>query len=121
MTPVVRLLAPHYQTPPVKEEEVGAEEEDGDADSPLAGDEGRLVSEGRGHEGVDEERVEPSLPLPQPQLPPQLLLLLPMLPTAFLSKEQRRRIPLHLPRDPVQLLSVLVVLWWRGMVTSVIP
>lgn len=121
MTPVVRLLAPHYQTPPVKEEEAGDEEEDGDADSPLAGDEGRLVSEGRGHEGVDEERVEPSLPLPQPQLPPRLLLLLPMLPTAFPSKEQRRRIPLHLPRGPVQLLSVLVVLWWRDMVTSVIP
>lgn len=117
----MRLLAPHYQTPPVKEEEVGAEEEDGDADSPLAGDEGRLVSEGRGHEGVDEERVELLLPLPRPQLPPQLLLLLPMLPTAFPSKEQRRRIPLHLPRGPVQLLSVLVVRWWQDMVTSVIP
>lgn len=107
----VRMLALRSQTPPAKEVEAGAGQEGVDADSPLAGDEGRPVSEGREHGGVGEEPVEPSLPLPRLQLPPQLLLLLHMLRTASPSKEQGRPIPLHRPHGPVQWLSVLEVPW----------
>ena len=114
------MLAPRYPTLPVKEEGVEVVEEDGDADFRTVEAGGHLVSEERGHVGEGEEPVEPSLPLLRRQLPPRLLLLLLMLPTAFHSKGRERRIQLHLRRGPVRWLLVLVILWWRDMVTSVI-
>ena len=110
-----------YRTPPVKEAEVEAGEEDEDEESPPVEEEGLPVSEERGHEGVDEGQVEPSLPLPRHRLPQRLHQLLHMLPTASPSKGRLPRIPLHHPRGPVRLHLVLEVLSWRGMVTSVIP
>ena len=109
-----------YRTPPVKEAEVEAGEEGEDEESPPVGEEGLQVSEERGHEGVDEGQVEPSLPQLRHRLPRQLHQLLHTLLTASPSKGQLLRIPLHHPRGPVRLHSVLEVLSWRGMVTSVI-
>lgn len=114
------MLAPRYPTLPVKEEGVEAVEEGGDVDFRTVEAGGHPVSEARGHVGEGEELVEPSLPPLRRQLPPRQLLLLHMLPTAFPSKGRQRRIPLHLPRGPVRWRLVLVILWWRDMVTSVI-
>ena len=110
-----------YRTPPVKEAGVEAGEEGEDEESPPVGEEALPVSEERGHEGVDEELVEPSLPQLRHRLPQRLHRLLHTLPTASPSRGQLLRIPLHHPRGPVRLHSVLEVLSWRGMVTSVIP
>ena len=121
MIPAARTPAPPYQTPPVKEGGVGAGVEGADEESPLVEEEEVTVSEGRGHEGVDEEPVELLLLLLRHRLQRRLLQLLHTLPTASPSKGQVLRIPLHHQRGPVRWRLVREVLSWRGMATSVIP
>lgn len=97
-----RTPAPPFQTPLVKEAGEGAGVEGVDGECPLAGDEGRLVFEGRGHEDVDEEPEGRWLPLLRHLLPRQLHQPQRMLPTASPSKEQVLQIPLHRPRGPAR-------------------
>lgn len=116
-----RTPAPPYRTPPVKEAGVGAGVEGEDGECPLAGDEGRLVFEGRGHEDVDEEPEERWLPLLRHLLLRRLHQPQRMLPMGSPSKEQVLQIPLHRPRGPARWRLVRVGLSCRVMVTSVIP
>lgn len=114
--PGARLLAPHYPTLLVREEEVGAEEGGEDADFRPVEDGGPLVSEVRGCVDVGEEPVGPLLPQLRHQRLPPPLLLPHMLLTASPSKGQRPLIPLRLPRGPVRSLLVLEILPWRDTV-----
>lgn len=97
-----RTPAPPFRTPLVKEAGVGAGVEGEDGECPLAGDEGRLVFEGREHEDVDGELEERWLPLLRHLLPRRLHQRQRMLPTASHSKEQVLQIPLHRPLGPAR-------------------
>lgn len=115
-----RTPAPPYLTPLVKEAGVGAGEEGEVGGCPPAGDEGRLVYEGHGHEDVDGEPAERWLLLLLHLLPRPLHQRQHMLPTASPSKEQVLRIPLHRPHGPVRWRLVWVGQSCRVMVTSAI-
>lgn len=114
-TPVQPCLIPLE-----KEAEAAVVEEEGDEESPLVGDAGAPVFEDPALGDVDEELVEPLLPLLRHQQLQQQHQLQHTPPTASLSKGQVLRTPPHRRRGPVQWHLVPVVLSCRGMATSVI-